>query len=124
MSELPVPQFGDEPVRDWRKHSPIPTAEDEENDSEDGSDEDARFAEATLGFSLSEEFEAESEDDESDDEAVQATPAALDQPQTHDLNPADLNAIDRSEDQIERGEVHHGNDIREQVRKAFLGKSE
>ncbi|HUB25612.1 MAG TPA: DUF433 domain-containing protein [Tepidisphaeraceae bacterium] len=42
--------------------------------------------------------------------------------QQTELDEQTLDAIDRAEDQIDRGEVRDWNEVREQVRKAFLGK--
>ena len=56
------------------------------------------------------------------DEMVRAALGALDELEGRDLDPETLDAIDRAEDQIERGEVHDWRDVREQVRRQFLGK--
>jgi flavin-binding protein dodecin len=47
---------------------------------------------------------------------------ALNEREAHSLDDATLDAIDRAEDQIERGQVHDWKDVREQVRARFLGK--
>ena len=56
------------------------------------------------------------------DEVVHAALEALDEIESHSLNDATLDAIDRAEDQIERGQIHAWKDVREQVRAKFLGK--
>jgi putative addiction module CopG family antidote len=56
------------------------------------------------------------------DEVVRAALEALDELNAHSLDEQILNAIDRAEDQIERGAVHDWKDVREQVRARFLGK--
>lgn len=43
-------QFGDEPKREWREHSEIPSAHDEEQDSEEATPEEKDFVKSTLGF--------------------------------------------------------------------------
>jgi len=55
------------------------------------------------------------------DEIVQAALIALDESESHGLDATALDAIDVSEDQIDRGEIHDWNNVREQVRNAFLG---
>lgn len=42
--------------------------------------------------------------------------------ESYSLDDATLDALDRAEDQIERGEVHAWKDVREQVRAKFFGK--
>lgn len=59
---------------------------------------------------------------ESADEVVRAALNALEELETNGLDEQTLDAIDRAEDQIERGEVHDWNDVREKVRSRFLGK--
>lgn len=54
------------------------------------------------------------------DEVLHAALQALDE--TSGLDDATLDAIDRSEDQIERGQVHNWADVRERVRDKFMGK--
>ena len=56
------------------------------------------------------------------DDVVQAALEALDALEAGSLDAEALNAIDRAEDQIERGEVHDWNDVRERVRAEFLGQ--
>ena len=56
------------------------------------------------------------------DEVVHAALEALNEREAHSLDDATLDAIDRAEDQIERGQVHEWKDVREQVRAKFLGK--
>ena len=56
------------------------------------------------------------------DEIVQAALAALDDAGPAKLSDEVLDAIDRAEDQIDRGEVHDWKDVREHVRNKFLGK--
>lgn len=56
------------------------------------------------------------------DDLVQAALNALDELDAETLDEATLDAIDRSEDQIERGEVHDWADVRERVRAKFLGR--
>jgi Arc/MetJ-type ribon-helix-helix transcriptional regulator len=53
------------------------------------------------------------------DAVVQAALEALDKIDA--LDDSTFDAIDRAEDQIERGEVHDWKDVREQVRAKFLG---
>jgi Arc/MetJ-type ribon-helix-helix transcriptional regulator len=55
------------------------------------------------------------------DEVVQAALEALTEVQAHALDDETLDAIDRAEDQIERGEVHDWKDVRENIRAKFLG---
>jgi len=52
--------------------------------------------------------------------ALEALDAAEHPPPS--LDQAVLDAIDRAEDQIERGQVRDWKDVREQVRAKFLGK--
>lgn len=56
------------------------------------------------------------------DQVVHAALQALHDLESHSLDKKTLDAIDRAEDQIERGEVHDWKDIREHVRAKFLGK--
>jgi len=56
------------------------------------------------------------------DEVVHAALQALNELESHALDDETLDAIDRAEDQIERGDVHDWKDVREQVRAKFLGK--
>ncbi|HEY8665621.1 MAG TPA: hypothetical protein VIL86_03105 [Tepidisphaeraceae bacterium] len=56
------------------------------------------------------------------DDVVRAGLEALDKIKADSLDDGTLDAIDRSEDQIERGDVHDWKDVREQVRAKFLGK--
>ena len=54
------------------------------------------------------------------DEVVLAALEALDELESAELDDETLDAIDRAEDQIERGEVHDWKSVREQVRAKFL----
>ena len=56
------------------------------------------------------------------DEVVHAALTALDELEAHQLDDATLDAIDRAEDEIERGQVHDWSAVREQVRDKFLGR--
>jgi putative addiction module CopG family antidote len=56
------------------------------------------------------------------DEVLHAALEALNELESHSLDEATLDAIDRAEDQIERGQVHDWKDVRERVRAKFLGK--
>jgi len=56
------------------------------------------------------------------DEVVVAALNALQEIEAYALDDLSLNAIDRAEDQIDRGEVHDWKDVKEQVRAKFLGK--
>jgi antitoxin ParD1/3/4 len=56
------------------------------------------------------------------DEVVHAALSALDELEAIKPDDETLAAIDRSEDQIERGEVHNWNDVRDRVRDRFLGR--
>jgi Arc/MetJ-type ribon-helix-helix transcriptional regulator len=56
------------------------------------------------------------------DEVVQAALDALDQLEAAGLDGDTLDAIDRAEDQIDKGEVHDWNAVREQVRAKFVGE--
>jgi Arc/MetJ-type ribon-helix-helix transcriptional regulator len=58
----------------------------------------------------------------SPDQLVHAALEALSELEAHGLDEETLQAIDRAEDQIERGDVRHWRDVREQVRGRFLGK--
>jgi putative addiction module CopG family antidote len=57
---------------------------------------------------------------QSADDVVRAALEALTELEAQDLDDDTLDAIDRAEDQIDRGEVHEWNDVREQVRAKFL----
>ena len=59
---------------------------------------------------------------ESPDELVRAALEALGEQQALVLDEASLNAIDRAEDQIERGEFHALDDVRDRIRNRFLGR--
>jgi putative addiction module CopG family antidote len=59
---------------------------------------------------------------DSADDVVQAALHALDDLEAVGLDERTLDAIDRAEDQIERGEIHNWKDVREQVRAKFLEK--
>jgi putative addiction module CopG family antidote len=56
------------------------------------------------------------------DEVVHAALEALNELESRTLDAETLDAIDRAEDQIDRGEVHDWKDVRRQVRERFLGK--
>jgi Arc/MetJ-type ribon-helix-helix transcriptional regulator len=56
------------------------------------------------------------------DDVVSAALDALDMLSAPGLDQQTLDAIDRAEDQIERGEVHDWNAVRERVRARFRGK--
>lgn len=56
------------------------------------------------------------------DEVVRAALNALGEVETYALDEQTLDAIDRAEDQIERGEVRDWDDVREDVRSKFLEK--
>jgi len=56
------------------------------------------------------------------DDVVSAALNALDTLSAPALDQRTLDAIDRAEDQIERGQVHDWNAVRERVRARFLGK--
>jgi putative addiction module CopG family antidote len=56
------------------------------------------------------------------DEVVHAALEALNTLQSHSLDQATLDAIDRAEDQIEQGRVHDWKDVRKQLQSRFLGK--
>ena len=68
------------------------------------------------------EEKLKSGDYRSADDVVHAALEALDELEAHSLDDQTLDAIDRAEDQIERGEVHDWKDVREQVRAKFSGK--
>jgi putative addiction module CopG family antidote len=55
------------------------------------------------------------------DEVVHAALDALKELESHSLDAEALDAIDRTEEQIERGAVHDWKDVREQVRARFFG---
>ena len=57
----------------------------------------------------------------SEDELVHAALHALNELEGRALDDEVLDAIDRAEDEIERGEVRDWNDVRDQVRAKFLG---
>ena len=56
------------------------------------------------------------------DELVRAALQALSELNDHKLDDATLDAIDRAEDQIERGQVHDWPQVRQHVRARFLGQ--
>ena len=56
------------------------------------------------------------------DDVVNAALKALDELESRGLDAQTLADIDRAEDQIDRGEVHDWNAVREQVRAGFIGK--
>ena len=58
------------------------------------------------------------------DEVILAALSALDEMGDIDveLDEEDLDAIDRAEDQIERGEVRDWADVRDEIRAKFLGR--
>ncbi len=56
------------------------------------------------------------------DDVVHAALEALNEIEASGLDEATLDAIDRAEDQIERGEVHDWKDVRDKVRAKFVGK--
>ena len=56
------------------------------------------------------------------DDLVYAALEALGAMETQGLDEQALDAIDRAEDQIERGEYRDWQEVREQVRARFLGK--
>ena len=58
------------------------------------------------------------------DEVVRAAFGALDELQARELDQETLDAIDRAEAQVERGEVHDWKDVRERVRRQFLNPPE
>ena len=58
----------------------------------------------------------------SPDAVLRAALEALNELDAYRLDDATLDAIDRAEDQIDRGEVHDWKAVREQVRARFLGK--
>ena len=55
------------------------------------------------------------------DDVVRAALQALSESELHDLDDETLDAIDRAEDDIDRGAVHAWTDVRERVRSRFLG---
>ncbi|HRX86538.1 MAG TPA: hypothetical protein P5572_16065 [Phycisphaerae bacterium] len=59
---------------------------------------------------------------DSPDEAVHAALQALQDTDAFALDDETLDALDRAEDQVERGEVHDWEIVRERVRARFLGK--
>jgi len=56
------------------------------------------------------------------DEVVHAALEALNELEANGLDDATLDSIDDAEDQIERGEVHDWQDVRERVRAKFMGQ--
>lgn len=56
------------------------------------------------------------------DDLVRAALEALEARESISLDDATLDAIDRSEDQIDRGEVHALDDVRDRIRNRFLGR--
>ncbi len=56
------------------------------------------------------------------DDVLNAALQALDEVESQELDEELLDAIDRAEDQIERGEVHNWDDVREQIRARLLGE--
>jgi putative addiction module CopG family antidote len=56
------------------------------------------------------------------DDVVHAALEALNELEAHGLDEETLDAIDRAEDQIERGEIHDWKNVREQIRAKFLEK--
>jgi putative addiction module CopG family antidote len=56
------------------------------------------------------------------DEVLHAALQALDDQESLGLDEQTLDAIDRAEDQIDRGEVHEWKDVREQIRSKFTKK--
>jgi putative addiction module CopG family antidote len=57
---------------------------------------------------------------QSADDVVRAALEALTELEAQGLDDDALDAIDRAEDQIDRGEVHDWKDVRERVRARFL----
>ncbi len=56
------------------------------------------------------------------DDVVHAALDALNELEAYGLDDETLDAIDRAEDQVEKGAVYDWKDVREQVRTKFLGK--
>ena len=56
------------------------------------------------------------------DDVVHAALQALNELEATPLDEQTLDAIDRAEDQIERGAVYNWQDVRERVRDKFLGR--
>jgi Arc/MetJ-type ribon-helix-helix transcriptional regulator len=56
------------------------------------------------------------------DDVVRAALEALNELDSHRLDDQTLDAIDRAEDQIERGDVHDWKNVRGRVRAKFLGQ--
>jgi putative addiction module CopG family antidote len=54
------------------------------------------------------------------DDVVHAALQALSELESHGLDDETLDAIDRAEDEIERGDVHDWKDVRDSVRAKFL----
>jgi putative addiction module CopG family antidote len=57
------------------------------------------------------------------DDIVHAALEALDERECNELDERTLDALDRAEDQIERGEVHEWADVRESIRAKFLSRA-
>ena len=55
------------------------------------------------------------------DDVVHAAERALNELEAHGFDERTLDAIDRAEDQIERGEYHDWKDVRDHVGRKFLG---
>jgi len=57
LANLPIEAtFGADKDPDWKKQSTVPTAHEEESDTEDADDDDKDAVSATLGFDASELF--------------------------------------------------------------------
>jgi Arc/MetJ-type ribon-helix-helix transcriptional regulator len=56
------------------------------------------------------------------DDVLHAALEALNELDTFELDEQTLDAIDRAEDQIDRGKVHDWKEVRDQVRAKFLGQ--
>lgn len=54
------------------------------------------------------------------DEVVHAALSALVELEAHGLDAETLDAIDRAEDEIDRGEAHDWTDVRDRIRAKFL----
>lgn len=59
---------------------------------------------------------------QSADEVVLAALEALNELENLELDDDTLDAIDRAEEQIARGEVHDWQSVREEIREEFLGR--
>jgi hypothetical protein len=60
LHNLPVEvTFGEDDAPDWKKNSPVPTAHDEDADSEDADEDEKKAVKSTLGFDPAELFEEE-----------------------------------------------------------------